>query len=85
MSKLLGYRRFAGKNGKNYCVANVASDFSQRDKESGAAGVSVKEVFLPDTLYDYLKPDDVNKECNLEYEINGHRAYLIGFAVVGKK
>lgn len=27
MDKLIGYRRFTGKNGKSYCVANVTSDF----------------------------------------------------------
>ena len=79
MDKLIGYRRFTGKNGKSYCVANVTSDFSPRDVENGAAGLAVKEVFLPDNLLDYLKPAD------LEYEITGSRAFLVGFSVVGHK
>ena len=45
----------------------------------------MKEVFLPDNLLDYLKPADVDKECHLEYEITGSRAFLIGFSVVGHK
>lgn len=85
MDKLIGYRRFTGKNGKSYCVANVTSDFSPRDVANGAAGLAVKEVFLPDNLLDYLKPADVDKECHLEYEITGSRAFLVGFSVVGHK
>lgn len=52
---------------------------------TGAAGLAVKEVFLPDNLLDYLKPADVDKECHLEYEITGSRAFLVGFSVVGHK
>ena len=52
---------------------------------NGAAGLAVKEVFLPDNLLDYLKPADVDKECHLEYEITGSRAFLVGFSVVGHK
>lgn len=37
MDKLIGYRRFTGKNGKSYCVANVTSDFSPRDVENGSS------------------------------------------------
>lgn len=85
MSTLIGYRRFTGKNGKSYCVANVTSDFSAREIENGAVGLKTQEVFLPESQYDYLTPADCGKKTVLDYEINGGRAYLIHFTVEGHK
>ena len=85
MSTLIGYSRFTGKNGRNYCVANVTSEFSARDIQNGAAGLKSQEVFLPDDQLDYLTPADCGKKCQLDYEINGGRAYLINFSVEGHK
>lgn len=85
MSTLVGYRRFNGKNGKLYCVANVTSEFSSREVEGGAVGLKVQEVFLPESQVDYLKPSDCGKNVSLDYEINGGRAYLVSFSVEGHK
>ena len=47
--------------------------------------VKSQEVFLPDDQLDYLTPADCGKKCQLDYEINGGRAYLINFSVEGHK
>lgn len=85
MYKLIGFRRFTGKNGKNFCVATVTSAFNQHDVDNGACGERSQDVFLPDTMIDYLKPADIGKPAHLDYEITGGRAYLIGFSVEGHK
>jgi hypothetical protein len=42
-------------------------------------------VLGPDSQLDYLTPADCGKKCQLDYEINGGRAYLINFSVEGHK
>lgn len=85
MTKLLGYRRFKStKNNKEYCTAMVVHDLTERERMSGSVGQKSESLFLPDELYDYLRPDDIGKEVILDYEISDGRARLVGLAVVGK-
>lgn len=81
MAKLQGYKKFTGKNGKDYCVANVVTPYTQRDMDRGCVGSKVEEVFLPDSQRDILTPADIGKELDLSYEFSGNRAYLIGVSV----
>lgn len=80
--KLLGYRKFKAKNGKEYCVANVTSSYGEREKNSGCVGAKVEEVFLPEERTHFLTPADVGKEIKLDYEISNGRAYIVDIAVV---
>lgn len=81
-SKLMGYKRFTSKkNGKSFCVAELVSDFSQRDLAAGCVGKKVEEVFLPEDQYDYLKPEHIGKDVILDYELSGNRAYLVNVTV----
>lgn len=82
MSTLVGYKRFKAKNGKDYCVACVVSDFSAN--AIGCVGQKVEEVFMPDEMFEYLQPQHVGKEIKFDYEVSGNRAYLTGVKVVGK-
>ena len=85
MTKLVGYKRFTSKkNGKDYCVANVITTYNQRNIDAGCVGNAVEEIFMPDELYDLLKPGDVGKELQLDYELSGGRAYLVDVSVIGK-
>lgn len=85
MVKLVGYRNFVSKkNGKEYCVASVVSDLTERDRANGAVGNKVEEIFLPEDLTNYLKPDMVNKEVTLDYELSNGRAYLVNLSVKDK-
>lgn len=82
MVKLVGYNRFTSKkNGKDYCVAHVLKDLSERDKDSGFVGAKVDSFFMPEKFYDLLKPSDVGKELLLDYELSGTRAYLVNVCV----
>lgn len=82
MTKLVGYRKFTSKkNAKSYCVANVVQDASDREVSSGLVGQKVEELFLPEEQYNYLKPADIGKNLELDYELSGGRAYLVSITV----
>ena len=84
-SVLVGFKRFNGKkDGKCYCVAEVVSDYSVREKTNGCVGRKVEEIFLPEEKVEYLNESHLGKEVKLEYELSGSRAYLVDFEVVGK-
>lgn len=80
--KLVGYKRFTSKKGVNYCVANVVSEYNDRDKENNCFGSKVEEIFLPDSAYDLLTPKDIGHELSLQYDIVGNRAYIAGVKVL---
>lgn len=81
MCRLVGYKRFKSKKGKNFCVANIVSGYSNRDIERNCVGEKVEEIFLPDEQYDLLTPDDIGRELSFDYDMSGGRAYLIGVTV----
>lgn len=82
--KLVGFKRFVSKkDGTEYCVANVVSEYSPRENLNGCYGSKVEEVFLPAEKASVLKPSDIGKDIRMEYEVSGGRAYLIDFAVKG--
>lgn len=85
MSKLVGYKRFQGKkDNKTYCVAEVVSNFSNRELDNGCVGQKVEEIFLPPEKVDFLNPSHLGKEIKFEYELSGGRAYLVDFEVITK-
>lgn len=82
MTKLVGYKKITSKkSGKDFCVASVVQDVSEREKENGFIGQKVDEIFLPEVQLDLLKPSDIGKELLLDYELSGGRAYLVNVAV----
>ena len=87
MPQLLGYRKFAGKKDatKTYCVATFASELTDKERQNGYVGLKVEEVFMPDTLVDFLKPEHLGRDCRLDYSISNGRAYLDSVTVLDKK
>lgn len=82
MTKLVGYKKITSKkSGKDFCVASVVQDVSEREKENGFIGQKVDEILLPEAQLDLLKPSDIGKELLLDYELSGGRAYLVNVAV----
>lgn len=82
MTKIVGYKKITSKkSGKDFCVASVVQDVSEREKENGFIGQKVDEIFLPEAQFDLLKPSDIGKELLLDYELSGGRAYLVNVAV----
>lgn len=80
MAKLVGYKKFVSKKGKEFCVANVVSPYTDRDIERDCVGSKVEEIFMPDNMCNFFSPSDIGRELDLSYEINGGRAYLCGVA-----
>lgn len=78
---LLGVKKFTARSGKSYEVMHLVSDVTARDVENGSFGKLVEEVFVPDRMAGFLKPEHIGKEVVMDYEITGGRAYLIGFDV----
>ena len=82
MTKLVGYKKITSKkSGKDFCVASVVQDVSEREKENGFIGQKVHEIYLPEAQLELLKPRDIGKELLLDYELSGGRAYLVNVAV----
>lgn len=82
MTKLVGYKKFTSKkNGKEFCVASIVQDLTEREKENGAVGSKVDEIFLPEDQKDMLKPSDIGKELLLDYELSSGRVYLVNVTV----
>lgn len=78
MSKLVGFKKFTGKkDGTPYCVLQVLSDFSERDKNNGCCGQKVEEVFAPADKVESINQSLIGKTVKLEYELSGGRAYLV--------
>lgn len=84
MTKLVGYRKFTSKNGKEYCVAEVVSDITEREANRGFVGQKVEELFMPEDQVDIFKPTDIGKEIETTYELSGGRAYLVKVSVLSK-
>lgn len=81
-SVLVGFKRFSGKkDGRRYCVAEVVSDYSAREKENGCCGQKVEEIFLPAEKVDFLNESHLGKEIKFDYELSGGRAYLVDFTI----
>ena len=46
MTKLVGYKKITSKkSGKDFCVASVVQDVSEREKENGFIGQKVEEAY----------------------------------------
>lgn len=80
--KLVGYKRFKSKQGRDLCVANVLIPFNPAENSRGSIGSDVKSVFLPDHQIDLLTEKDVGKAVELNYTISGTRAYLDNLVVL---
>ena len=86
MTKLVGYRKFAStKNGKEYCVAQVVSDVTEREANRGFVGQKVEELFMPEEQVNFFSPADIGKEIETTYELSGGRAYLVKVSVLDKQ
>lgn len=85
MSTLVGFKRFNSKDGKKrYCVAEVVSEFSQRENSNGSVGSKAEEIFLPEEKVDYLNASHIGKEIKFEYELSGGRAYIVDVSIISK-
>lgn len=78
--KLIGFKKFIGKNGKNYCVANVLSNYTQYDKN--CVGQKVEEIFLPEGCENMLDSKSIGKCVEIGYRITAGRAYVESFKIV---
>lgn len=82
MCRLVGYKKFTSKKGKEYCVVNVVSPYNQRDLDRGCVGEKTEEIFLPENCLNLLAPGDIGCELNMTYDYSGGRAYLVDVEVV---
>ena len=81
MAKLIGYKKGTSKKGNDYCMATLLYELSERDKQNGAVGQKVEDIFLPENQINYLKPEHIGKEIVCDYEYSGGRGYLVGITV----
>lgn len=82
MAKLIGYRRFTSKkNGETYCVATLLCDLTQRDIAGGCVGQKTEDIFVPSEQVNLLRPEDIGKQLQCNYEYSNGKAYLLSVAV----
>lgn len=83
MGKLIGYKYIhSKKSDKDFCVATVLSELSEREKHDGKAfGQKSEDIFMPDDLFNYLKPEHIGKEFVPEYSISNGRAFLVNVTI----
>lgn len=73
MRRLLGYRKFTSKAGKETCVAVVALPPTPWEKNNGFVGENVKsDIFIPDDCISLITPDAIGKELVCDYVINDY-------------
>lgn len=77
---LKGVKRFKSKKGVDFAVLQLVVPFSDNMAINGSIGMAVEEVFVPDNLMASINTLAIDKPINLEYDVVGGRAYLIGFS-----
>lgn len=83
MAYLLGYKKFESKkDGKQYCIANVCYEYTDKEVDNGCIGSRCEEVFLPDEFVDLLTPSDIMKSVELSYEKVGQYFRVAEFSVL---
>lgn len=70
--EIVGYKRFKSKQGKDFCVANVVSDYSPSEVSKGCVGMKVQEIFIPDEQYGYLNNEHIGRELKLTYGLGDY-------------
>lgn len=73
---LLGIKKFASKDGRNFCVLETSAPFSDREVQNGSKGSRVEEVFLPEHLHDKADSLTVGGQISFDYQVMGGRAYV---------
>lgn len=81
-AKLVGYRvDKSKKTGEMFCMMNLIVPANGRDVK--LVGDSVQTAFTPREQISYLKPADIGKMIELDYEYSGgNRAYLTNITVL---
>lgn len=77
---LKGVKRFKSKSGKDFSVLQLVVPFTDSMIAGGSVGMAVEEVFVPDSLIPAIDTLAIDKPINLQYDVVGGRAYLIGFS-----
>lgn len=80
--KILGFRNFKSKKGQDLTLVQVVQSYSDRELANGSYGMKSVDVFLPENQVGTLGAKDIDKECEMIYEISGGRAYLVEFKVL---
>lgn len=84
-AKLMGYRvGKSSKSGNAYCQMHLLVDPSVRDIEFGHIGSKVQVEFTPQNQVNLLKPTDIGKQVQLDYEFSGSRAFIVSVSVLDK-
>lgn len=79
---IVGYRKWKSEKG-SFCIVNVESPYSDREKNYGAVGNSIKEEWIPVDFQDLIQPSCVGRQIALTYEPGANnRAYIVGVKVI---
>lgn len=79
--KILGFRKFTSKEGKNCCIVTVLAPYTDREVTHGARGTKAEEVWIPEDYQSAIQDNAVGKMLVVGYSIVGGRAYINSVAV----
>lgn len=75
--KILGYRKFNSKTNIPCCIVQALTEFSEAERNRGAFGQKVEEVWVPDKFQNLIIPSSVGKEITVAYNVGSDRkAYI---------
>jgi len=83
-SKLVGFKSFTSKAGKQCNMASVVTDYTPAEIARGCVGAESQTIFLPDATAEKITSESIGKEVELIYSIRGGRAFLEDMVFVGK-
>lgn len=79
---LVGYASgISKKNGKPWYRVDLVCDQTIVAQQSGAIGRTVRSEFIPEGVYNQLKPEWVDKRIDIQYEIYGRYANIVGINI----
>lgn len=79
---IIGYRKWRSEKG-SFCIINVTSPYTEREKNFGAVGTGMKEEWIPVEFQDLFQPSCIGKSVVLTYEPGANnRAYIVGVKII---
>lgn len=83
-SKIAGYKEFTSKKGHECRLLTLMTPYSDREKERGAVGNRMEEIYLPDGCNLRITEDSIGQKVSVEYSVRGGRASVENVVLLKK-
>lgn len=83
-SKVAGYREFESKKGNRCRLLTLMTPYSDREKENGAVGNRMEEIFLPEGCNLKITESSIGQSVAVDYSVRGGRASVENVVLLKK-